>query len=181
MFDDEIKEVKNGSRKGKSIIDDSGLAYLVHVLKSGELKGINKPGIELTAFINRTGLQATEKQKAKLGNYTHALNRVLPARYGIRVYYGTIDNEPSIYLKWTTKDQGKKVKYEIAKTEIKKLYDWIDEYIPAYKKVQTALDTIDTEGKKKKPNKKVIKENQAIVTSTQLPSYPAVKVEVIKA
>ena len=135
----------------------------------------------LDKFEEVTGIKPTEKQRKTLSNFTHKINRALPSKYGIRVFYGKAGNDSAIYFRWVKKSDGKDNKFEIPKTEITKYYAWLDDYIPKYEQVQEAQESLDNEREKKKPSKKVIEEAQAVIFSVVLPEPPAVKVEVIKA
>jgi len=182
VFSDEPKEIKsNGTRKSKTMLNSFGLAYIVSMIRKGETKGMNKPGVSLDKFVEVTGIKPTEKQRKTLSNFTHKINRVLPSKYGIRVFYGKVENEAAIYFRWVKKSDGKENKYEISKTEIKKYYAWLDEYVLKYDEVQEAQETLDNEREKKRPSKKVIEETQAVVFGIELPNPPAVKVDVVKA
>ena len=182
VFQDEPIEVKsNGTRKSKAMLDSFGLAYIVNIIRKGETKGMNKPGMALDKFVEVTGIKPTDKQRKTLSNFTHKINRVLPSKYGIRVFYGKTGNEAAIYIRWVNRKDGKENKYEIPKTEIQKYYTWLDAYIPKYEEIQEAQETLDNEREKKKPSKKVIEETQVVIFGIELPEPPAVNIEVMKA
>ena len=181
IFSDEPTEIKgNGTRKGKGKLTDKGLAYIVMMLRKGEQKGMNKPGITLKRFVEITGLEPTDKQKEVLGTYTYSLNFQTVKRYGIRFSYGMINKAPAIYFKWASKNDGTKRIYEIDKVEVQKYYDWVDSYIIEYDRKAEAEARLNTERGKKKPDQKVIEQVQAEIMAIVLPGAPEVTVRVIK-
>ena len=180
VFSEEPIEVKsNGTRKRTALLDSFGLAYIVNLIRKGETKGMNKPGVTIDKFVEVTGIKPTPKQRETLSNFTHKLNQSFPRDFGVRVGYGSIETEKALIFHFVNRKDGKKNKYEIPKAEVKRYYTWLDEYIPLYEKNQEAQETLDNEREKKRPSKKVIEEMQAVIFGIELPEPPAVKVEII--
>jgi len=180
VFSEEPVNVRtNGTKRKKALLDSFGLAFIVNLIRKGETKGMNKPGVVLGKFEEVTGIKPTDKQRATLSNFTHKLNQSFPRDFGIRVGYGSIGTEKALIFHWVNRKDGKKNKYEIPKAEKLKYYTWLDKYIPLYEKNQEAQETLDNEREKKRPSKKVIEETQAVIFGIELPEPPAVKVEVI--